>query len=534
VVRRCLVDPDLPADQPLTPDEARDMKRHLRFVARYRTVLRPRLNAREARMVDGELEPEHRGACLHLLSKIDRSTILAALEREPLRSDPAMRARFLATAAGISGDVGVLLHFLEALSETAASDKVVRAFTRALERIDFAELSAARMGRLLDVMQRAFPERELVGALFELLRNPGFLGAFDRSSSELDPALAKRFVPLRAVHRAMEGQGRRARPSDERDLARGLPMVLSVSPTMLEAYPLPVRERLLDAALGSGSDEALGHPGIEVLLGSLPPDGEATARHGMALARLNLVRGRLDEARALLKGLRGGPAAAEARGLLGRLDGPIAGPLALEAQPLDPPGSLQPGFHLRRVQPVWLRFATATEQRAAFRAELALQQGACLPAVASVGDRGEAGERGPFAVLEAHGRRLDRVLADRQLRLDYGDALALAASGARVLRALALVGLVLPDAEPRRFLIPGPQAWDGIVLADLGGVKEIGLPEATLHIRPQVGAWCHDALCYPPFRGKKLRRELPRQLRETLVEALEQGADPVELVRLLA
>ncbi len=39
MIRRCIVDPDLPADQPLTADEVKDMKRQLRFVARYKAVL---------------------------------------------------------------------------------------------------------------------------------------------------------------------------------------------------------------------------------------------------------------------------------------------------------------------------------------------------------------------------------------------------------------------------------------------------------------------------------------------------------------
>ena len=508
------------------------MKRHLRFVARYRAVLRPRLNAREARMVDGSLEPEHRGACLHLLSKIDRATILAALEREPLASDTKVRARFLATAAGISGDVGILLHFLDALCEAAPGDHAVRAFTRALDRIDFADLSAARMGRLLDVMQRAFPERELVGALFGLLRNPGFEKAFDASAAELDPAVSARFVPLRAVHRAMSGRGgRRApRPSDERDLARGLPMVLGIPSTMLLAYPEPVRERLLAATLRSGSDAVMAHPGVEVLLGSLPADGDASARHGLALARSRLGKGDVAGARALLQGLAGGPAADEARWLLDRLAGTIAGPLALPSQPLEPTGSLQPAFHLRRVAQVWLRFATARDR---FDQELTLQADACLPGVAGVLERGTVKGRGAFAVLRGEGRRLDRVLADRELRLDYDDAVALACAGLRILRALALAGLALPDADPRRFLIPDPRGWDRVVLADSSGLVALGVQQAALHVRAQAAAWCHGALCYPPFRGKRLRRELPRGLRKVVTAAVEQGEDPAVLVRRL-
>ena len=510
------------------------MKRQLRFVARYKAVLRPRLNAKEARMVEGGHEPSHRGTCLHLLSKIDRGTILAALDREPLKSDLPIRARFLATAAGISGDVGILLHFLEALSQTAGSEQTTRAFTRALERIDFAELSAARMGRLLDVMQRAFPEPELVGALFGLLRNPGFLAAFDTSASELDPAVAARFVPLRAVHRAMGGRGERGpgRSSDGRDLARGLPMVLSVPAPMLEAFSLVVRERLLDAALRSGSDKALGHPGVEVLLKSLPADGDASARHGMALARSRLARGEVDEARKVLKGSLKGPAAADARLLLDRIAGTIAGPLALDEPGLEPAGSVQPGFHLRWVRPVWLRFAASTG-RQRFDAELDLQAGACLPGVAGVVDRGSAKGKGAFAVLDVSGQRLDQRLADGDLELGYEAAVALAASGLCILRALALAGLALPDADARRFMIPAPQAWRHLVLADLSGVVDLGAPQAALHVRAQAGAWCHAALCYPPFEGERLRRELPRGLRDTLVEAAEQGADPAVLAQRL-
>ncbi len=535
VVRRCIVDPDLPADQPLSPEEVADMKRHLRFVEAYRAVLRPRLNAREARMVDGSLEPEHRGACLHLLSKIDRGTILAALDREPLSSDLQVRAKFLATAAGISGDVGILLHFLEAVCQTAASDQAVRAFTRALDRIDFADLSAARMGRLLDVMQRAFPERELVGALFGLLRNPGFEAAFDASAADLDPAVAQRFVPLRAVHRAMSGAGGRQRSGagDERDLARGLPMVLSTPPSMLEAYPLPVRERLLDAALRSGSDVALGHPGVEVLLGSLPPDGHASARHGMALARSRLARGEIDQARTVLQGLAKGPAGDDAKRLLQRLAGVIAGPLALDEPALEPAGSLQAGFHLRRVEPVWLRFSTSGA-RDRFAAEAALQAQACLPAVADILEQGTAKGRGAFVAIEAQGRRLDLLLADRELHLSYDEARDLAIAGVRILRALGLAGLALPDVDPRRFLVPRPGAWEQLVLADLGGVVDLGVAQAALHLRPQVGAWCHGALCFPPFRGARLRREVPRSMRGVIEAARDQGAEPAVLVQRMA
>ncbi len=57
------------------------MKRHLAFIAKYRGTLRLKLNAREDLLVNGSAEPTHRGHCKHLLSKVDRSTVVAALER---------------------------------------------------------------------------------------------------------------------------------------------------------------------------------------------------------------------------------------------------------------------------------------------------------------------------------------------------------------------------------------------------------------------------------------------------------------------
>jgi hypothetical protein len=530
-VRRSIIDPELPADQPLSPEEVVDMKRHLRFVDRYKAVLRPRLNAKEARMVDGSLEPEHRGTCLHLLSKIDRGTILAALEREPVKSDAQARARFLATAAGISGDVGILLHFLEALCAAGQSDHATRAFTRAIERIDFEAISAARMGRLLDVMQQAFGERELVGALFGLLRNPGFVAAFDGHAAELEPGIAARFLPLRAVHQAIFGRGRPG-PGPLRELAQGLPLVLAVPPGMLTAYPVPVRERLLAAALDIDDDAVLGHPGIEVLLASLPADGEASARHGLALARSRLSRGELEPARKLLEGLRKGPAGSEASALLTRLGGTIVGPLALERDASEPADGLQPAFHLQRLEPVWLRFAPAGGG-GRFDAEADLQAAACLPGVAGVRERGRARGRGAFVVVAAEGRRLDEALADREVQLSAAQARELALAGVRVLRALALAGLALSDAAPHRFLLPWPGAWQHLVLADLGGVVEIGVPQASLHARDQAARWTHGALCFPPFRGERLRREVPRRLVPQLDKLREEGADPVLIEGLL-
>src|SRR5499425_2125964 len=74
-------------DEPLTPDEVAEMKQHVAFIRRYREVLRLKLNAAEDLLVNGQREPGDRGVCRHLLGKLDRAVIDAAVAREPLRSD---------------------------------------------------------------------------------------------------------------------------------------------------------------------------------------------------------------------------------------------------------------------------------------------------------------------------------------------------------------------------------------------------------------------------------------------------------------
>src|SRR5262249_59693905 len=73
----------------------------------------------------------------------------------------------------------------------------------------------------------------------------------------------------------------------------------------------------------------------------------------------------------------------------------------------------------------------------------------------------------PYVAVIAPGRPLT---LDGSPPFDLRTALSLATAAARALRALALAGLVLPDAAPERFLhvtAPAPAA----VLADLDGIS---------------------------------------------------------------
>ena len=89
----------------LDAGEVAEMKQHLAFLRRYKEILRLKLNAAEDLLVNGQREPTERGVCRHLLGKVDRSVVEAAIAREPLRSDAAARIRMLAGAVRLTAEV---------------------------------------------------------------------------------------------------------------------------------------------------------------------------------------------------------------------------------------------------------------------------------------------------------------------------------------------------------------------------------------------------------------------------------------------
>ena len=56
------IDTALPAEIPLTPDEVTEFREHFKFLAKYRKVLRLKVNNKEDLLLTGAREPEHRGA----------------------------------------------------------------------------------------------------------------------------------------------------------------------------------------------------------------------------------------------------------------------------------------------------------------------------------------------------------------------------------------------------------------------------------------------------------------------------------------
>ena len=437
-----------PTSEPLHADEVEEMKQHLAFLREYKDALRLRLNAAEDLLVNGRREPSDRGVCRHLLGKVDRSVIDAAVGREPLKSNASARARMLAGAIRLTADVGVLLAYLETLATERSHTEAAQAFAEVVRRIDFESLSATRLARLLQVLTETFQGQERIQVLFSLLDGEAFRRAFDAAEAMLPPEVAAVFAPLRAVHRRLLGETGNESDSSDR-LALGLEQVMAAPDPVLRGYAEPLRIRMLELALDPGIPPALADRAAGVLLTSLARSGKTFTRLAMRRASQLLARHVDDRARATLEEVqRAAPGFHAAERWLAALDARRMGRIALSAAPPER-GRLAAGFWLDGQRPVWLRTApiAAADQ---------LASEAAVQAVLAAGQ--------PWRLTD--GERPDLVTA-----------LALAAYATRLLRALALAGVALPDAEPERFCVTSERA-PFLMLADLDGARTVASAEA--------------------------------------------------------
>jgi hypothetical protein len=440
--------------------EVAEMKEHLAFIRSYKDALRLKLNAAEDLLVNGRREPSERGVCRHLLGKVDLAVIERAVGREPLASEAGARARMLAGAIRLTADVGVLLAYLETLAHVRSHTEAAQAFAEVTGRIDFESLSAARLARLLQVLTDTFTGHERVQVLFSLLDLEVFRRAFDTAETGLPPPVAEVFAPLRAVHRLLHEQGTHDAPEAPALLARGLEQVLSAPDPLLRAYPERLRVRMLETTLRPEMPAALTDRAAGVLLSSLPKDGRVYARLALRRTGQLLERHVDDLAQSTLEELgRAQPGFRVAGRWLAALTAPRVGRFALTGTP--GPGRLVPAFWLDGQRPVWVRTVAATAEERV-RAEAALQAAAALPGVAPVVAHGCEGDTAFVAVVAA-GRPLVPPSS-------AAAALALTATTARILHALALAGVTLPDAALARFV--GGDDGSALVLADLDGATQ--------------------------------------------------------------
>ncbi len=462
-----------PTGEPLTADEVVEMKQHLGFLREYKDALRLRLNAAEDLLVNGRREPSDRGVCRHLLGKVDRAVIDAAVGREPMKSNAPARARMLAGAIRLTADVGVLLAYLETLAMSRSHAEAAQAFAEVVRRIDFESLSATRLARLLQVLTETFAGQERVQVLFSLLDGDAFRRAFDAAEPMLPPEVAAVFAPLRAVHRRLAGETTPASASggDASDrLAVGLEQVLAAPDPVLRGYAEPLRLRMLELALDPGIPAALADRAAGVLLTSLARTGKTFTRLAMRRASQLLARHVDDRARAVLEEVkRAAPGFQTTARWLGALDAKHMGRIALTASPPER-GRLGAGFWLDGQRPVWFRTAPAGDA-ARLAAEAALQRTLALPGVAPVVEHGVASGIPYVAVLSA-----GRPFLVDAAQPEQGASLAFAAHVARLVRALALAGVTLPDAAPERFCITGDRT---LTLADLDGAERVASEEAA-------------------------------------------------------
>jgi hypothetical protein len=456
------------ATEPLTPAEVEEMKHHLVFLREYKEALRLRLNAAEDLLVNGRREPSDRGVCMHLLHKVDRAVIEAAIGREPFKSNAGARARMLAGAIRLTADVGVLLAYLETLAPERSHAEAAQAFAEVVRRIDFESLSATRLARLLQVLTETFRGHERVQVLFGMLDGAPFRRAFDAAEPALPPDVAAAFAPLRAVHRRLLGETDPAAAGADRDrLAVGLEQVMAAPDAVLRGYAEPLRVRMLELALDPSIPPALADRAAGVLLTSLGRTGKTFTRLAMRRAAQLLARHVDDRARAALEEVRrAAPGFHAAERWLAALAARRMGRIALTAGPPER-GRLHAGFWLDGQRPVWLRTAPATAADAVAR-EAAAQATLALPGVAPVVEHGVASGI-PYVAVAAPGR---------PWQLEGVAPADLVAQAARILRAVALVGVALPDARPERFCLANERT-PVLTLADLDGAEVVDRDEAA-------------------------------------------------------
>ena len=500
------IDSSLPADQPLSPTEVAEMKVNLAFIRTHRKALRVSVNAAEDLLLNGARQPEDRGLCLHLLSKVDHTAVQRAIERT---SDPVARVKLLAGAVRATDDAGVLLLYLEALNDGASRKAAAGAFSLGTNRIDWTALSESRLERLLALLVEVFTDdHERASALFSLLHTPSFRALLEGHAPS--DALRRDLEPLLAVYEVvMEGKecrfGRGA-------LERGASVLLTASEEILVGYPEPVRLRLLESATRQMGSQQAADRAAGVLLQSLPHSGKDFRR--LSLARTAELLGSHADARARwhLEQLRKEqPDCVEAKHMLAALKAKRLGRVALgwpkdwerRGGAAEEAGAFRRGYWIDHAHRVWLRVGKASSAEL-FSTEAKIHDSLALPGLLPVLVRGEAADGRPWLALPARGRPAEAALRDRPPSLEA--ALAYASLGLGLLITLDQLGFRLPDARLRRFLLDRD---GGLLLADLSGIVRVEEGAETRGARASGFGLCRDLL---RGRGGELPPELEGRL----------------------
>jgi hypothetical protein len=498
LVAKPKLDLELPAEVPISDRERAEIEQHLGFLNRYKQVLRLKLNAIEDRLVNGALAAEDRGVIKHLFKKIDRSVVEQAISREPLKSNTADRARFLAGVVRLEPSLSTLLNYLEALASSTDKKDAARALHLVISRVDFGEASDAQIARIVDLAATCFEGHELTQAMLGFVSSRSFSAAIGRAKDRIAAHHRELLEALSAAERTIL----RGEPIPEDDAARaamirGAERLLSAPEPVLRSLPDEIRRRLAEHA---ALHEPLG-TAVRVLIDSIPHKSDEYAAIALAWSEKLLVERADDRARGVLEQIaQAHPYHRLARDRMNALAWPRLGRVALMPEDHDDRVGIRQGFWLDGSAFVWVRTAPISErQRLEREGELQakLTTPGVLPALAwGAGDDGT-----PYVVI---GRRGKPLVLERSGR-DLGSALDLARSGLLLFKALAREGVELPDADHRRFAIVGRSSLE---LFDLSGAVAARPEQADVAHAPLAHRWVRSLLADQP--------ELPREVAEVV------------------
>ncbi|MBI5511176.1 MAG: hypothetical protein HY903_20640 [Deltaproteobacteria bacterium] len=461
--QRSAFDPNKPADLALGNAEKNELKQHFAFIARYREALRLKLNAQEDLLVNGAKEPDDRGVALHLLGKVDRTTITAALGRI---HEPDAKTRFLSGVVRFARDVPILVLYLESLSTSAGRAEAAATLVMALGSINYAEVSAAQMRRLLDLVTTLVAAADRPALVLSLLASPTFRAAFDTAAEVLPAELAQIFVPMRAAYALMFGTDDES--TDAAPLRQGVDLILGSPVALLKGLSESARGRLLAHALDRRDPTPSADQAIAGLLAGLPRQGRLYSQLATKRARQLLAAARDDDARRLLEELQAAQGDYKIPGRwLAALAAPRVGRIALLSAAPDatPPPGLHRGFWLEHQRSVCVVLGAESDQTA-FEGGAAVHRDLALPGVLPYLTHGK-GDRGvPYVAVLLCGEPATRGV--RELRREQTRLYECLRSGIELLNALASCGVVLPDARLDRFLL---DSVGRLLLADLTGAR---------------------------------------------------------------
>ena len=410
------IDKQEPVEAELSVPEIAEFKEHFQFLAKHRKILKLKTNSQEDLLLSGAREPERRGVCLHLLKKVDRQSVNSALTRV---QDPKLKTNFLAGLVRFYPDIQTVLAYLESLKESVSKDEAAAALSVGLERLDFTEVSAAQMRRVLDLCVSVFDRSVLPQVMLGLLGSASFRKALDGSLDQLPAELKTIFEPLRVVYPVVWKGHRRGINLEL--LEKGLTLVLQMPDANVKKYPERIRERLVEACLLLPKTEGRIERGVNILLETFAKSSRVYSGLAMKRAAALLRNEQEGKAKKVLAQLTTNQVDFQMpRRWLEALDKPRVGRTALvelEPEQLEslPSSAWLRGFSFEYQESVWVEMA-GEDASQAFEQATELHQKLVMPQVLTLVDAGASAQKRGYRVLPAIAKPAANTLKRGKLR----------------------------------------------------------------------------------------------------------------------